>query len=63
MAFKIICESCNNSGRLFVKEDINNAFVTAVIIDGSLTLEHGDSEGYDYIKIKCDKCGNEVVDE
>lgn len=62
MSFKIVCENCDNSGRIFNKEGVNNAFFTSVRIDGDFTLEYGDSEGYDSIKIECNKCNNKVED-
>jgi len=62
MAFKIICENCGNSGRIFNKKDTNNAFFRSVRIDGGFTLNYGDSGGYDFIEIRCNECSNKVED-
>ncbi len=62
MSFKISCEKCNNSGRIFEKEDAIDAFFRTVRIEGDFTLDYGESEGYDHIEIACNKCDNKVVD-
>ena len=59
MSFKVICNKCGNPGEIYqFKSD--NPFSTLARIKGEFSVEYGDKEGYDHIKVECKKCGNKV---
>ena len=62
MSFKTICEKCGAEGKLIQKKDVS-VFSRAVRGEGSIAIFYDEEEGYDVIRIKCTKCGNEIADE
>jgi hypothetical protein len=56
MAFKIICQKCNQEGILS-----EGKFAGELSIEEDVfTIRFGNSGGYGMIELTCNKCGNEV---